>query len=325
MPLRWTELTLQGRARRLRALAEAALASYDLDVRRMRLITNTWNCIFRLDTPTGPLVLRVTLPGHGHDLPMVQAEADYLEALGEATDLLIPAPIRNHHGELVTEASAPGVPEPRTCIVFSWVPGPDLARHVTPANWRLMGELMARLHDFGEAWTPPPGFTVGTYDSLILRPDPVVVADADLGEHRSVILEAWELADQRVRAVAARDSAILCHGDLHQWNVKLHRGVLGPIDFEEVVWSAPLLDAMVSLYYVSSRPEYPALFDAFRDGYSSLRPWFEQELGEVEGLLIARGLDLLNVIAGDDELEMSNWEAFVGKVARLARSALARA
>ena len=43
-------LTNRGRALRLRQLALAALADYDLDVKSVRLITNLFNGIFRVDT-----------------------------------------------------------------------------------------------------------------------------------------------------------------------------------------------------------------------------------------------------------------------------------
>ena len=47
------DLTVRGRARRLCRLVDAALAHYDLDVVRVRLITNDTNGIFRVDTSHG--------------------------------------------------------------------------------------------------------------------------------------------------------------------------------------------------------------------------------------------------------------------------------
>ena len=43
------ELTDAGKARRLRVVAAAALERYDLRVRRLRLITNEFNAVFRVD------------------------------------------------------------------------------------------------------------------------------------------------------------------------------------------------------------------------------------------------------------------------------------
>ena len=46
----YRNLTERGQARRLRPLAWNALQQYDLDVARLRLVTNDMNGIFRLDT-----------------------------------------------------------------------------------------------------------------------------------------------------------------------------------------------------------------------------------------------------------------------------------
>jgi Ser/Thr protein kinase RdoA (MazF antagonist) len=49
----------------------------------------------------------------------------------------VPRPLPARDGRLVMIAGAAGVPEPRLCILFTWVPGTDLADHLTPpkAGW----------------------------------------------------------------------------------------------------------------------------------------------------------------------------------------------
>jgi hypothetical protein len=83
-------LTNRGQAGRLRRLALAALQQYDLPVRRVRLITNDLNGIFRLDTAGGErYMLRVSLPGAtGHSLAEIRSEMIWLEALHRDTDLV---------------------------------------------------------------------------------------------------------------------------------------------------------------------------------------------------------------------------------------------
>ena len=56
------ELSERGQARRLRPLALAALARYDLEVTGLRLISNGWNCVYRVDTTDGPQDIRVSRP-----------------------------------------------------------------------------------------------------------------------------------------------------------------------------------------------------------------------------------------------------------------------
>ncbi|MFT4625784.1 MAG: hypothetical protein ACI8PZ_004455 [Myxococcota bacterium] len=74
--------------------------------------------------------------------------------------------------------------------------------------------------------------------------------------------------------------------------------MLRPLDLEDVMSATPSLDVGTSLSYVVTRPEFPALRDAFRDGYSAVRPWVEHAPGDVERLCFPRRLDLLNIVAG---------------------------
>ena len=55
-------LTELGQARRLKPLAEAALAADDFERTELRLISNGWDCVFRVETPAGPSVIRVSRP-----------------------------------------------------------------------------------------------------------------------------------------------------------------------------------------------------------------------------------------------------------------------
>lgn len=75
------------RAYPLHCLGEA-LASYNLDVARLRLIMNDVNGIFRIDAADGSrFILRVTAPEGGHGIDHVAAEMDWLAALARDTDL----------------------------------------------------------------------------------------------------------------------------------------------------------------------------------------------------------------------------------------------
>ena len=78
-----------------------------------------------------------------------------------------------------------------------------------------------------------------------------------------------------------------------------------------------------SLYYVRGDADYLALAGAFKDGYERERPWVEREPGEMERLMFARAIDLLNAVLLDDSLDLGDdMEAFVKRREGLARIAL---
>ena len=321
----FSDLTEQGRARRLRPLALAALEAYDLHVSGLHLLDNGWNGVFRVETPGGPLVLRVTRPTPGRQAATVHAEVAFMSALRAATEIRAPAILPNRQGELVTIAAAEGVPEPRACVVFSWLPGSLLGQHIAARPWLALGDLAGRLHAFARTWTPPADFHVPDYDCVLPYREPLVMFEpgrADLHGTSYLLAEAYHRSNERIRALNHAQRRIVVHGDLHPWNIKVRRGVLSPFDFEDLLCAVPILDVATSLFYVRERPDYLSLAIAFRAGYERHQPWVEQEPGELDRLLIARGLDLLNTTLAGPDLEVDDWEAFVRRREKLARIAL---
>jgi Ser/Thr protein kinase RdoA (MazF antagonist) len=300
------ELTNRGRAMRLRRMALSALERYDLDVKRVRLITNDLNGIFRLDTFSGQkYVLRVCLPQGGHSLEEVRSEMMWLAALRRDTELGVPEPLTTRSGELVTTVQVEGVPEPRHCVIFGWLPGPDLVDRLTLENVRKMGELAARLHAHAAAFQPPEGFQVKISDSVCPFGDPVVLFDDAYRElvppgRRELFQAAWDKVESTLeRLYRDREGVRVVHHDLHQWNVKVYRGKLYALDFEDLMWGFPVQDVAVTFYYWQDREDFAALREAFRQGYTRHSEWPEQVAGEIDTLIAGRGLDLANFVLQD--------------------------
>lgn len=307
----YSSLTEQGQARRLRILALGALKHYDLDVARLRLITNDMNGIFHVDTTDGrKFILRVTLPEGGHDLDHVAAEMDWLAALARDTFLSVPRLLPARDGKLVVTAAAPGVPEPRLCEVFSWVPGKDLADEMTVSNIAKLGELMSQLHAHALTYHPPVTLSLLKYNRPFPFPEPVVLFDEPFAalfpsERRAVYESAIAWAQQSIdRLQASGEPMRILHNDLHQWNVRSFRGMLSPIDFEDLMFGWPVQDIATALYYFPAE-NFTALREAFQDGYTRHAPWPERHPGEIDSFIAARGFGLANFVLNDPN---PNWK-----------------
>lgn len=305
-------LTERGRARRLRGLAFKALEHYDLSMARLRLITNGTNGIFRVDTTDGQkFVLRVCLAGEiGHSAAQLNSEMLWLAALGRDTDLTVPMPLPARSGDLFVTASAPGVPEPRHCVVFGWVPGQDISERLTAPHIEKWGAFAARLHAHGAAFQPPPEFQIVRYDRPFPFDEPVVLFDE---AHRALLPPPREAlfrqALARVEAAIRRlcgsgEAPRVLHGDLHKWNVRVSRGRIGAVDFEDLMWGWPVQDIATTLYYHQLGDDYPAIRAAFRRGYETVSPWPERVPGEIDTFIAGRALVLAN-----DVLLMPEWQA----------------
>lgn len=302
----YRQLTTLGQARRLRRMALKSLEHYNLEVARLRLVTNDFNGIFRIDTTTGErYILRVALPEGGHTLESSRSEMEWLDALSRDTDLPVPRPLVTIDGELVVEVECDGVPETRLCMIFRWLPGTNLSEHLSEANVYKLGHLAAQLHAHAKTYQPPPGFSILRYDSLFPFLDPVILFDDEYTslvppERREVFKQALDWAQEALNQLQISGEPMrVIHSDLHQWNVRVYRGVLYPIDFEDLMWGWPVQDIANTLYYILDLENYLALRIAFQQGYTSHAPWPERYPGEIEAFIAARGLDLVNFILQD--------------------------
>jgi Ser/Thr protein kinase RdoA (MazF antagonist) len=300
------ELTNRGQALRLRRMALAALERYDLDVARVRLVSNDFNGIFRVDTSSGAkYVLRVCLPEGGHSLDEIRSEMMWLAALRQDTDLGVPQPLATRDGELVTTVEMGGVLGPRHCVVFGWLPGPDLADRLTLANLSSLGALAARLHQHALSFIPPQDFKIRTADSVFPFGEPLVLFDEAYREHfpterRALFQEAvGRVEDVLAKLYANRQGLRVLHYDLHQWNVKLFRGKLRPFDFEDLMWGYPVQDIAITFYYLQGYEQVLAFRESFKRGYIRYCDWPEQAPGQIDTLIAGRGLELANFVLQD--------------------------
>jgi Ser/Thr protein kinase RdoA (MazF antagonist) len=293
----FAELGRRGQVGRLKQLARAALAQYDLDITRMTPMVHAENTTFRLDGADGArYVLRITRPGK-NTVEGVRSEMMWLTALRRDTALGVPAPVPTRTGELLTVAAADGVPEPRTCVVFRWVMGRFLNEGLTPRHLAQVGAFIARLHDHAAGFTPPAGFRRGYPD----RVDDAVIAD-NTGRVAEVCppedVELVRVTLGRIRHTIdslgeGPDAYGLIHADLHQWNYLFHKGEVQAIDFDDCGYGHFLYDLAVTLSEIPDRPDIAALREALLAGYRTVRPLNPAHEPALAAVLVLRHIHLM--------------------------------
>jgi Ser/Thr protein kinase RdoA (MazF antagonist) len=316
-------------------MALIALKQYDLDVKRVRLLTNETNGIFRVDTENSQkYMLRVTDPLGSHGLDEIRSEAMWLEALRRDTDLGVPKPLTTRTGSFATTVELESVPEARHCGVFTWIPGVDLAERLTAANMYNLGELTARLHDHAQTFIPPEGFRVRKLDKVFLYADPdfpnvepIVVFDERYDgffppERRAIFRRSVDRVQGALDDLFRDKTGLrITHNDLHQWNVKVHRGKIYTLDFEDLAWGYPVQDIATTLYYFQEHEQRGVLVKAYKRGYTSLNEWPEQYPGQIETFIAGRDVMLANYLLCSNNLEdQAMAPDYIARVERRLRS-----
>ncbi len=295
------QLSPTAKLRRLRTLAERALAEYDLKNPSIAYHGFETNLMYRVRTDSGQrYMLRLASPGW-RTLEDLWSEAVWLEALARDTRIHAPRVIPNRDGRYVVQASVPGVPD-SWCVTFmTWVPGRLLGHYLNAPNLARMGALFAELHHHGITWTPPAGFTSRRFEHWLSRGEPnLIVGDAEnripSGEARRTIERMHTVVEDAYAAVDRRDLRVI-HCDLWHDNIKLHRDMLCPFDFEDTVLGYRAHDiavAMLDLLEATDEGQYEKLLGAFRAGYEAHLAWPDEEM---EPFQIGRLLWTLNWIA----------------------------
>lgn len=295
----YDELTDLGKARRHRITVQRALALYDLRAAHISQLAVHTNFVFRVTTHDGRrFALRVSRNGL-HDSRRTDLELWWISRLA-ADGLPVAAAVANADGALVTSVPATeDVPEPHRCVLFEWLPGRDCDDGPLPF-WSAVGELTAQLHVHAAGLAPPAGLPAPRWDSVFAYEEPVLFAarfESVITPSLRVVLERGieELDTRLARRYLGGTEPRLLHGDLHDGNVRSHRGRLSVFDFEDVIVGYPAHDLAVLLYGpYYNREDLADIARATRDGYERVAPWPIDDVSDLADLFAARALGLVN-------------------------------
>lgn len=170
---------------------------------------------------------------------------------------------------------------------------------------------MAQLHLHAGDYQPPNQHSLLRFDRPFPFPEPVVLFEEPFvalfpPERRAIYEQAIAWTKESIDRLQASGEAMrILHNDLHQWNVRVYRGRLSPIDFEDLMLGWPVQDIATTLYYFP-KENYAASRAAFQAGYTRRCPWPERHPGEIDSFIAARGFGLANFILNDPNPAWSN-------------------
>ncbi len=307
------QLTWPSKQRRFRRLAEDALRHYPLEIQQMKLFSYETNLLYRVRTVGGEIYVLRVANSSWRKPSNAAGEVSWLDALAAETTIPAPRIIRATDGAAIVTPAAEGAPDGFHALLMRWLPGTLLGKQLTAENLAKMGELFGQLHQHAGNWQPPADFPTQRFDRMIARGEPdLLLSDATVALYPpDVAVGIAQMCEAVAAAYAALDPADLrvIHCDLWHDNIKVHRGVLYPFDFEDTIWGYRIHDiamAMLDLYEVMAQARYEQLLTAFRSGYERHLPWPE---GSLELLQIGRMLWRTNHFANHLDRYGAEWVA----------------
>lgn len=331
----FNEASHRAQVLRLRKLAEAALAHYDIEVDAFSTLLHLENTTFRV-VAGEEYVLRINRPNHRTEA-QIRSEAMWLTAIRADTDLVVPEPVRNREGSFVTVAGARGVPEERCCVLFKRVEGQFYRDRLSPVALERVGRFTAKLHDHAQTFDPPQSFSRHNVEfGDEEQPGEMVrIINKGLVDGAAIIaphdLATFTLARHFLQEAIdkiGRDERVfgLIHADLHHGNYLFQGQEVHAIDFDDCGWGHFLYDLAVTQWYLQARPDYQALRQAHLQGYSSIRPLDEEQLSQMSTFSAARTLLMGLYMAGrvDNPELQERAPQFVARCASVLRDFLTR-
>jgi Ser/Thr protein kinase RdoA (MazF antagonist) len=290
---------------RMTELATLALAEWDLSGSVLELMKHRENTVFKVTSPAGErFAMRVHRAGYHSDAELA-SELQWLESLraaGVATTEAVPC----RSGASFAKVGTQRVPEGRQVDMLAWVPGAAIGsvedgvaldERTMSQVYELAGEQAALIHDHGQNWRRPAGFTRFAWDE-----------SGFFGETGSISGRYWDLesltpdqlgllhAAREVTAAAlaefgkSPDRYGLVHGDLLPENLFFDGATVRLIDWDDTGFGWHLYDFATAMFGHLGRPSFDLALGSMVAGYRKRRPLPDEHLAMLPVLMMARAL-----------------------------------
>ena len=300
----------------LKKVAQKALQSYDIEQPLIELISHRDNTVYSVATPSENLqsqtsayfsnryILRIHrsqyLSNH-----QIESELLWLQALCQSDQLTVPSPLTNHSGHLATPVELPYLDMPRVCSLTQCLKGQFLLEEGSQdrlklTDIKLVGHMMAELHEFSATWSFPAGFSrpVWNWNGLLGE-------GAGYSRQGSLI---WDLTPKayrplfdeishRVQAVMqelGEDTAQfgLIHADLCPGNILAYDNHVFPIDFADCGFGYWGYDMAMFLSYVPVGDSRKLCLETLLKGYTQVRNFPREQLPFIDLFIAAQHVTL---------------------------------
>ena len=302
----------------LELLATRAISHWGMDSANTQLLKYRENAVFEVsDRNNGQrYAMRVHRAGY-HSDAQLRSELQWMSAL-DKVGIHTPPVIPTVSGELFIVLEHEGVPEPRQVDLLAWVEGKpigtienDLEFHPAEIhrNHHLAGKLAAKIHNHGQHWQLPGGFSRRSWDEEGLIGDQGhfgcfhELNMLSAGQRSLLLTARKQILASLVHFGKTPDRFGLTHADFLPENLLADGDDLRIIDFDDCGFGWHMMDIATSLFFLVGEPVYQPALEGLIGGYRSERTLPEEHLEMLPTFLLARGLNYLAWIRSRQETD----------------------
>ncbi|NQW99029.1 phosphotransferase [bacterium] len=309
-PAEFAALPTHDQLRRVEQLARHALPLYGLPPdSSVKLLNYSENATCLITPADGsPRVLRINRPGY-HPRAHIATELEWVRSLRRETPVITAEPIAGLDGEFIQHVWHSAVPEPRNCVLMSFLEGSEPAEGNRLAAFAQLGEVTARLHLHAAAWKPSTPVRRHRWDFDAMLGDRPLWGSWQDGpgmnpakrRHLTRLVAALR---PRVEAIGlSRQRFGLVHADLRTANILIHQDKVAVIDFDDCGFSWFIYDLAAALSFLETHPDVPAYVDAWLTAYQKVRPLSRAEVAAIDTFIMLRRLLLVAWIGSHADTE----------------------
>ncbi|GGJ39587.1 phosphotransferase enzyme family protein [Deinococcus roseus] len=229
----------------------------------------------------------------------IATEIDLLE-IAHAAGVPVARALSRKDGSYLHLLNAPeGI---RVAVLFEGVPGVAPGKNLTAEQAQLYGQAVGELH---RAWNVDQVLPLPIYDAVPVVEEPIKLLTSYLQQRPEDLDFLQEVADRvsiQISTLPDHGAAYgVIHGDLHKTNVLFTpENQLSLIDFTTVGYGWRAHEVAVMLWSTAlvgdfePRP-FPAVFQAYLQGYESVRPLDDKEKAALPLLAAGQHLWIMGV------------------------------
>lgn len=255
------------------ACATESLRHYGLENAALMQLGGISRSNFKVEIDDRSYVLHLYTNGEV-DRAEIASELVWLNSLQKDTSLVLPQPIANLAGELVTGVSIDNEAE-TLCTIVAWVEGkiPPTVDAMSEEQLSEAGTLMAQLHLHSQQFELPLGFTRPIYnEAYFMQRSEGLCAVLDNSElDKNDLKTLRESADKIITRFAQLerkpDRFGMIHGDFHSGNYLIWNDKVRIIDFDRCGFGFHLFDLALALMELQEHQRQP-----FLQGYETAKP-----------------------------------------------------